>query len=125
MWIKRMGLGILIGVVLCSVVVNAGEKEKRRMGPPSTIMERICDIPRKIYGKRRYSNKVRKCPGKFRLPPDARIGDIIKTKKGYKQITDIWGNGQFRLRSLGRKYNRKEKKRVKKRYNQKMRKYKR
>lgn len=122
MWIKRIGLGILIGVILCSVVVNAGEKEDRRMEPPSTIMERICDIPRKIYGKKRYSNKVRRAPGKFKLPPDARIGDIIKTKKGYKQIVDIRENGQFRLKPLERKYNRKKKRRVKKRYNQKTRK---
>lgn len=124
MWIKRIGLGILIGVILCSVVVNAGEREGRSMESPPTVMERICGIPRRIYGKKRYSNKIRKSSGKFKLPPDARIGDIIKTKKGYKQIVDIWGNGQFRLKSLGRKYNGKEKKRAKKRNNQKTRRYK-
>ena len=71
MWIRKIGLGILIGVV----------------------------------------------PGKFKLPPDARIGDIIKTKSGYKQIIDIWGNGKFRLKSLEKKYYRQRKTRVKKRYN--------
>lgn len=55
--------------------------------------------------------------GKFKLPPDARIGDIIKTKSGYKQIIDIWGNGKFRLKSLEKKYYRQRKTRVKKRYN--------
>lgn len=51
--------------------------------------------------------------GKFKLPPDARIGDIIKTKSGYKQIIDIWGNGKFRLKSLEKKYYRQRKTRVK------------
>lgn len=122
MWLKRTILGIIIGVLLCSVIVNAGEREQGRREPP-TIMERICDIPRKIYGKKKCRNKIRKSTGKFRLPPDARIGDIIKTKRGYKQITDIWGNGQFRWKPLRRKYFRKEKKRVKRRYNQKIRDY--
>lgn len=116
MWIRKMGLGILLGVILCSMVVNAGEKERRRPAPVSS-MERMYGFPRKIYGKKKLRNKVRKMPGKFKLPPDARIGDIIKTKKGYKQIMDIWGNGQFRLKSLGKKYHRKVKTRVKKRYN--------
>ena len=91
MWIRKIGLGILIGVVLCSVMVNAEERNSR--------------------------NKMRKVPGKFKLPPDARIGDIIKTKSGYKQIIDIWGNGKFRLKSLEKKYYRQRKTRVKKRYN--------
>ena len=95
MWIRKIGLGILIGVVLCSVMVNAD----------------------KIYGKKKSRNKMRKVPGKFKLPPDARIGDIIKTKSGYKQIIDIWGNGKFRLKSLEKKYYRQRKTRVKKRYN--------
>lgn len=124
MWIKKVILGIFIGVMLCSVVVNTGEKEQRSRENP-TMLERICDIPRKIYGKKKSRNKVRRVPGKFKLPPDARIGDIIKTKNGYKQIVDIGPNGQFRLRTLGKRHHGKEKKKVKKRYNQKIREYKR
>ena len=108
MWIRKIGLGILIGVVLCSVMVKA---------EPMTVMERMREIPHKIYGKKKSRNKMRKVPGKFKLPPDARIGDIIKTKSGYKQIIDIWGNGKFRLKSLEKKYYRQRKTRVKKRYN--------
>lgn len=117
-----MGLGIFIGVMLCSMVVHAGEEAGREAETPS-LMERISDIPHKIYGKKKSRNKVRRIRGKFKLPPDARIGDIIKTKRGYKQIIDIWGNGQFRWRSLRKKYFRKEKKRAKRRYNQKIRGY--
>lgn len=116
MWMKKMGVGILIGVILCSMVVNAGEKGRRKVSHVS-VMERMYGVPHKIYGKKKSWNKVRKMPGKFKLPPDARIGDIIKTKKGYKQIVDILGNGQVRLKSLGKKYGRKGKIRVKKRYN--------
>ncbi len=116
MWFKKMGLGILIGVILCSMVVNAGEKGKRK-APSLTVMEQMHGIPRKIYGKKKGWNKFRKMSGKFKLPPDARIGDIIKTKNGYKQIADIWGNGKFRLKSLEKKYYRKKKIGVKKRYN--------
>ena len=89
MWIRKIGLGILIGVVLCSVMVNAEERNSRK-AEPMTVMERMREIPHKIYGKKKSRNKMRKVPGKFKLPPDARIGDIIKTKSGYKQIIDIW-----------------------------------
>ncbi len=116
MWIRKMGLGIFIGIILCSVVVNAGERERRRTEPSSAI-EKMYGVPRRIYGRKKSRNKIRRMPGKFKLPPDARIGDIIKTKKGYKQIVNIWGNGQFRLKSLERKYHRKGRIRVKKRYN--------
>lgn len=116
MWFKKMGLGILIGVILCSMVVNAGEKNKRK-GHSCSVMEQMHGVPRKIYGRKKGWNKFRKMSGKFKLPPDARIGDIIKTKKGYKQIVDIWGNGKFRLKSLEKNYHRKKKIRVKKRYN--------
>ena len=112
MWIRKIGLGILIGVVLCSVMVNAEERNSRK-AEPMTVMERMREIPR----KKKSRNKMRKVPGKFKLPPDARIGDIIKTKSGYKQIIDIWGNGRFRLKSLEKKYYRQRKTRVKKRYN--------
>ena len=30
MWIRKIGLGILIGVVLCSVMVNAEERNSRK-----------------------------------------------------------------------------------------------
>lgn len=30
MWIRKIGLGILIGVVLCSVMVNAEERNRRK-----------------------------------------------------------------------------------------------
>ena len=116
MWMKKMGLGILIGVLLCSMAVNAGERDKRKAAPLS-VMEQMYGVPRKIYGKKKSWNKFRRIPGKFKLPPDARIGDIVKTKNGYKQIVDIWGNGKFRLKSLEKKYYRKKKMRVKKRYN--------
>ena len=103
MWIRKIGLGILIGVVLCSVMVNAEERNSRK-AEPMTVMERMREIPHKIYGKKKSRNKMRKVPGKFKLPPDARIGDI-------------WGNGKFRLKSLEKKYYRQRKTRVKKRYN--------
>ena len=105
MWIRKIGLGILIGVVLCSVMVNAEERNSRK-AEPMTVMERMREIPHKIYGKKKSRNKMRKVPGKF-----------IKTKSGYKQIIDIWGNGKFRLKSLEKKYYRQRKTRVKKRYN--------
>ena len=89
MWIRKIGLGILIGVVLCSVMVNAEERNSRK-AEPMTVMERMREIPHKIYGKK---------------------------KSGYKQIIDIWGNGKFRLKSLEKKYYRQRKTRVKKRYN--------
>lgn len=120
MRIRKMGLGILIGVILCSVVVNAGEKGKRGTEHLSAI-ERVYGVPHKIYGRKKSRNKMRRVQGRFKLPPDARIGDIIRTKKGYSQIVDIWGNGRFRLKPLGKKYYRKYKTRVKKRYNQKKR----
>lgn len=97
-------------------MVNAEERNSRK-AEPMTVMERMREIPHKIYGKKKSRNKMRKVPGKFKLPPDARIGDIIKTKSGYKQIIDIWGNGKFRLKSLEKKYYRQRKTRVKKRYN--------
>ncbi len=78
MWIRKIGLGILIGVVLCSVMVNAEERNSRK-AESMTVMERMREIPRKIYGKKKSRNKMRKVPGNFKLPPDARIGDIIKT----------------------------------------------
>ena len=30
MWIRKIGLGILIGVVLCSVMVNAEERNSKK-----------------------------------------------------------------------------------------------
>lgn len=89
MWIRKIGLGILIGVVLCSVMVNVEERNSRK-AEPMTVMERMREIPHKIYGKK---------------------------KSRYKQIIDIWGNGKFRLKSLEKKYYRQRKTRVKKRYN--------
>ena len=52
MWIRKIGLGILIGVVLCSVMVNAEERNSRK-AEPMTVMERMREIPRKIYGKKK------------------------------------------------------------------------
>ena len=37
MWIRKIGLGILIGVVLCSVMVNAEERNSRK-AEPMTVM---------------------------------------------------------------------------------------
>lgn len=116
MWIRKMGLGVFIGVILCSMVVKAGEAERRRVEPMAPI-ESMYGIPHKIYGKKKSRNKICKISGKFKLLPDSKIGDIIKTKKGYKQIVNIWGNGKYRLKPLKRKVNRKNKTRVKKRYN--------
>ena len=48
MWIRKIGLGILIGVVLCSVMVNAEERNSRK-AEPMTVMERMREIPHKIY----------------------------------------------------------------------------
>ena len=116
MWFRKMGVGILIGVLLCSTIVEAGERESGKPGTISTV-EKMSEVPHKIYGKKKHRNKILKMPGKLKLPPDVRIGDIIKTKKGYKQIIDIWGNGKFRLKSLEKNYYRQRKTRVKKRYN--------
>ena len=52
MWIRKIGLGILIGVVLCSVMVNAEERNSRK-AEPMTVMERMREIPHKIYGKKK------------------------------------------------------------------------
>ena len=59
MWIRKIGLGILIGVVLCSVMVNAEERNSRK-AEPMTVMERMREIPHKIYGKKKSRNKMRK-----------------------------------------------------------------
>ena len=48
MWIRKIGLGILVGVVLCSVMVNAEERNSRK-AEPMTVMERMREIPHKIY----------------------------------------------------------------------------
>ena len=53
MWIRKIGLGILIGVVLCSVMVNAEERNSRK-AEPMTVMERMREIPHKIYGKKKH-----------------------------------------------------------------------
>ena len=66
MWIRKIGLGILIGVVLCSVMVNAEERNSRK-AEPMTVMERMREIPHKIYGKKKSRNKMRKVPGNFKL----------------------------------------------------------
>ena len=58
MWIRKIGLGILIGVVLCSVMVNAEERNSRK-AEPMTVMERMREIPHKIYGKKKSRNKMR------------------------------------------------------------------
>ena len=84
-------------------------------------MERMYSVPHKIYGRKKNRNRIRRVYGKYQLPPDAKVGDIIKTKRGYKQITGIYENGKFRLKSLEKKYYRQRKTRVKKRYNQKKR----
>ena len=115
MWFRKMGVGILIGVLLCSTIVEAGERESGKPGTISTV-EKMSEVPHKIYGKKKHRNKILKMPGKFKLPPDVRIGDIIKTEKGYSQVVDILGNGRVRLRPLNKKHHRKYKTRVKKRY---------
>ena len=46
---------------------------------------------------------------------------IIKTKRGYKQITGIYENGRFRMKDLEKKHTGKRKTKEKKRYNQKIR----
>ena len=120
MRIRKMGLGILIGVILCSVVVNAGEKGKRGTEHLSAI-ERVYGVPHKIYGRKKNRNRIRRVYGKFQLPPDAKVGDIIKTKRGYKQITGIYENGRFRMKNLEKKHTEKRKTKEKKRYNQKIR----
>lgn len=120
MWLKKISLGILIGVLLCSVQVSAKQRREffeRPVEERIDATENIYGIPRRIYGRKRNTNKVRRIPDKFCLPPDAKIGDIIKTEDGYNKIVDIWRNGQFRMKSL----NRKKKIEVKKRYNQKIR----
>ena len=107
MKIRILGFGVLIGILLCSIAVN--------------VMERMYSVPHKIYGRKKNRNRIRRVYGKYQLPPDAKVGDIIKTKRGYKQITGIYENGRFRMKNLEKKHTGKRKTKEKKRYNQKIR----
>lgn len=77
---KEDWLGILIGVVLCSVMVNAEERNSRK-AESMTVMERMREIPRKIYGKKKSRNKMRKVPGKFKLPARCQDRRYYKDEK--------------------------------------------
>ena len=60
MWIRKIGLGILIGVVLCSVMVNAEERNSRK-AEPMTVMERMREIPTKYMERRKAEIRCGKC----------------------------------------------------------------
>ena len=75
----------------------------------------------RYMGEKKNRNRIRRVYGKYQLPPDAKVGDIIKTKRGYKQITGIYENGRFRMKNLEKKHTGKRKTKEKKRYNQKTR----
>lgn len=120
MKIRILGFGVLIGVLLCSIAVNAEEYDRKGEESP-LAMERMYSVPHKIYGRKKNRNRIRRVYGKYQLPPDAKVGDIIKTKRGYKQITGIYENGRFRMKNLEKKHTGKRKTKEKKRYNQKTR----
>ena len=61
MWIRKIGLGILIGVVLCSVMVNAEERNSRKAESMTKYMERRKAEIR--CGKCRGSLNFRQMPG--------------------------------------------------------------
>ena len=109
MKIRILGFGVLIGILLCSIAVNAEEYDRKGEESP-LAMER-----------KKNRNRIRRVYGKYQLPPDAKVGDIIKTKRGYKQITGIYENGRFRMKNLEKKHTGKRKTKEKKRYNQKTR----
>ena len=50
MKIRILGFGVLIGILLCSMVVNAEEYDRKGEEPP-LAMERMYSVPHKIYGK--------------------------------------------------------------------------
>ena len=108
MKIRILGFGVLIGILLCSMVVNAEEYDRKGEEHP-LAMERMYSVPHKIYGRKKNRNRIRRVYGKFQLPPDAKVGDIIKTKRGYKQITGIYENGRFRMKNLEKKHTEKRK----------------
>lgn len=60
-------------------------------------------------GEKRTETEFRRVYGKYQLPPDAKVGDIIKTKRGYKQITGIYENGRFQMKNLEKKHTGKRK----------------
>ena len=80
-----------------------------------------CIVFRIRYMGEKRIERIRRVYGKYQLPPDAKVGDIIKTKRGYKQITGIYENGRFRMKNLEKKHTGKRKTKEKKRYNQKTR----
>ena len=114
MKIRILGFGVLIGILLCSIAVNAEEYDRKGEESP-LAMERMYSVPHKIYGRKKNRNRIRRVYGKYQLPPDAKVGDIIKTKRGYKQITGIYENGRFRMKNLEKKHTGKRKTKEKKR----------
>ena len=57
----------------CSFMLRDGEcrRKNSRKAEPMTVMERMREIPHKIYGKKKSRNKMRKVPGSlnFRQMP--------------------------------------------------------
>ena len=115
MKIRILGFGVLIGILLCSIAVNAEEYDRKGEESP-LAMERMYSVPHKIYGRKKNRNRIRRVYGKYQLPPDAKVGDIIKTKRGYKQITGIYENGRFRMKKKRDIIRKQEEKRDKYRY---------
>ena len=89
MKIRILGFGVLIGILLCSIAVNAEEYDRKGEESP-LAMERMYSVPHKIYGRKKNRNRIRRVYGKYQLPPDAKVGDIIKTKRGYKGASNAF-----------------------------------
>ena len=51
MKIRILGFGVLIGILLCSIAVNAEEYDRKGEESP-LAMERMYSVPHKIYGKK-------------------------------------------------------------------------
>ena len=60
MWIRKIGLGILIGVVLCSVMVNAEERNSRK-AEPMTVMRGLVKFLTKYMERRKAEIRCGKC----------------------------------------------------------------
>ena len=52
MKIRILGFGVLIGILLCSIAVNAEEYDRKGEESP-LAMERMYSVPHKIYGRKK------------------------------------------------------------------------
>lgn len=60
MKIRILGFGVLIGILLCSIAVNAEEYDRKGEESP-LAMERMYSVPHKIYGRKRIETESEEC----------------------------------------------------------------